>query len=108
MPNTIHFHQFLTLVYQGIRITNGMSADAFMGFYNKAKDHAELGRRALNENNPEKATDLWRTIFGDRFPDTQAVNNKDMLSEAFASHPLHSQTVLLFLTSQRDLHDLVP
>ena len=63
-------------------ITNGMSADAFMGFYNKAKDHAELGRRALNENNPEKATDLWRTIFGDRFPDTQAVNNKDMLSEA--------------------------
>ena len=52
----------------GNSVTRGLSFAAFEGFYNKAKAHAETGRRALNEEDAEKAVALWRQIFGDRFP----------------------------------------
>jgi hypothetical protein len=49
-------------------VTAGMTADAFKGFYNKAKAHAELGRKAIQEKDPEKELGFWREILGDRFP----------------------------------------
>jgi predicted nucleotidyltransferase len=52
----------------GNNVTYGMTFAAFEGFYNKAKKHAELGRRAIDEDDPEKELKLWREIFGDRFP----------------------------------------
>ncbi|NQT56413.1 MAG: nucleotidyltransferase [Desulfobacteraceae bacterium] len=52
----------------GNSVTEGISFAAFEGFYNKSKDHAEIGRKALEEKDQEKATKLWRKIFGDRFP----------------------------------------
>ena len=52
-------------------VTNGMTADAFKGFYNKVKAHAELGRKAIQEKDAEKELGLWREIFGDRFPAAQ-------------------------------------
>ena len=52
----------------GNSVTTGITFAAFEGFYNKAKVHAETGRKALDEDDAEKAVELWRQIFGDRFP----------------------------------------
>lgn len=52
----------------GNSVTTGLSFAAFEGFYNKAKAHAETGRKALDEEDADKAVALWRQIFGDRFP----------------------------------------
>lgn len=54
----------------GNSVMAGMTTDAFVGFCNKAKEHAELGRRALREGDFDRATEMWRRIFGDRFPAT--------------------------------------
>ena len=61
-------------------VTDGITVDAFIGFYNKAKSHAELGREALNETDPEEATKLWRKIFGDRFPKTEGTKSESLLA----------------------------
>jgi hypothetical protein len=53
---------------QGNSVTSGLSFAAFEGFYNKAKAHAETGRKALGEEDADKAVALWRQIFGYRFP----------------------------------------
>ena len=52
----------------GNNVTYGMTFAAFEGFYNKAKKHAEIGRRAIEEDDPEEELRLWREIFGERFP----------------------------------------
>ena len=62
-------------------VTNGITPDAFAGFYNKAKVHAELGRKALNETDVEKATELWKKIFGDRFPKTETSRSASLLEQ---------------------------
>lgn len=67
---------------QSNSVTNGMTADAFIDFYNKAKEHAELGRKALNETDPEKATELWQDIFGDRFRETAGTKAESLLASA--------------------------
>ncbi len=64
----------------GTSVTDGITSDAFNGFYNKVKKHAELGRKALNETDPEKATDLWKQIFGDRFPKTKGAKSESLLA----------------------------
>lgn len=66
----------------GISVTDGITSDAFNGFYNKVKKHAELGRKALKEIDPEEATKLWKQIFGDRFPKTEGTNSKSLLAPA--------------------------
>lgn len=72
----------------GNSVTDGMSVDAFISFYNKVKTHAELGRRALNETDPEKATELWRQIFGDRFPKTEPSKSESTLAGAVKASSL--------------------
>ena len=64
----------------GTSVTDGITSDAFNGFYNKVKKHAELGRKALNETDSEKATGLWRQIFGDRFPETKGTKSESLLA----------------------------
>lgn len=53
-------------------VTNGMEFKEFEAFYNKAKKHAEIGRRAQREEDPEKELKLWRNIFGSRFPTSKS------------------------------------
>lgn len=52
----------------GNSITEGLTFSAFEGFYNKVKSHAEIGEKALNEEDEEIALNLWREVFGPRFP----------------------------------------
>jgi hypothetical protein len=69
----------------GNSVTYGMTFDSFEGFYDKAKAHAELGRRAVEEDDPEKELGLWRKIFGPRFPAPAAAKkSQDLLSEPLA------------------------
>lgn len=63
-------------------VTDGISINSFLGFYNKVKDHAYIGRKALETEDPEKATNLWRNIFGPRFPSTEATTSESTLSQA--------------------------
>lgn len=72
----------------GNSVTDGISPDAFIGFYNKANAHAELGRKALNETDPEKATELWRQIFGERFPKTEVAKSESLLAAALTPSTL--------------------
>ena len=46
------------------------------------KVHAELGRRAINETDQEKALALWRQIFGNRFPASDVSESKSYLAPA--------------------------
>ncbi|WP_066385772.1 SMODS domain-containing nucleotidyltransferase [Neobacillus mesonae] len=59
----------------GNSVTDGMTFEAFKGFYNKAKAHAEIGRKALDETDGEESLKLWRSIFGDRFPKNKGTSN---------------------------------
>jgi len=65
----------------GKSVTYGMTFAAFEGFYNKAKKHAEVGRRAIEEDDPEKELKLWRQIFGNRFPAPAAKRAASLLSD---------------------------
>ncbi len=49
-------------------VTSSVSFDAFQGFYNKVKNHANLGRKAIQEDDNDKSTEIWRRIFGTHFP----------------------------------------
>jgi len=80
----------------GNSVTGRLSFDAFEGFYNKAKAHAELARRALLEDDENKALYLWRQIFGTCFPaGGQRAVAESLLSTAavpspftFPQHPI--------------------
>ena len=63
-------------------VTDGLTSDEFAGFYKKVSSYAELGRKALNETDPEEATKLWKKILGDRFPKTEGTNSKSLLAPA--------------------------
>jgi len=66
----------------GNSVTDGITFDSFEGFYNKAKAHAELGRRAQSEQDLDKALALWREIFGSRFPASGASKANSLLGQA--------------------------
>ena len=70
-------------------VTDGITPEAFASFYNKVKEHAELGRKALDETDIEKATNLWRKIFKNRFPKTEVSRSESLLvraGEAILTH----------------------
>lgn len=71
----------------GNSVTEGITFAAFKGFHVKAEAHAERARRAeaLAEEDPNKATELWRRIFGDRFPELKSVKTAGLLSVTDAS-----------------------
>jgi hypothetical protein len=66
----------------GNSVTNGMTFDAFEGFYSKAKEHAELGRKAQAEDDADRSLALWRRIFGPRFPASGRSKAAALLNEA--------------------------
>jgi len=66
----------------GNLVMDGITFDAFEGFYNKVKKHAEIGREAIEEEDPERSLELWREIFGQRFPESKRTNNNSLLARA--------------------------
>jgi len=62
-------------------VTDGMSFAAFEGFYNKIKNHAEMGRKAIDEGDEKRSLDLWCNIFGDRF--ASSCNASSLLANAY-------------------------
>jgi hypothetical protein len=68
----------------GNSVTRGMTVAAFEGFYRKAEAHAKLARQALEEADLEKAIELWRKVFGDRFPKVKSKEAARLLSAAAA------------------------
>jgi hypothetical protein len=66
----------------GNSVTAGMTFDTFEGFYNKAKEHAELGRKAQAEPDADKSLAMWRKIFGPRFPGSGQSKAAGLLNEA--------------------------
>ena len=77
----------------GNSITDGMTFDAFKGFYNKAKNQGELGREAQQEEDEQKSLDKWRSIFGYRFPSSGKSDSRDegLLSATVISEGLSFQ-----------------
>jgi len=63
-------------------VTSKVGFDEFQGFYNKVKTHAELGRKAINETDQEKALALWQRVFGNRFPASDVAESKSYLAPA--------------------------
>lgn len=72
----------------GNSVTDGMSVSAFVGFHSKAKAHAEVGRKALGEQDPDEATKLWRQVFGYRFPKTTIAESESTLAKAVKASTL--------------------
>lgn len=70
----------------GNSVTTGISLAAFNGFYRKAVTHAELARVALVEEDSDRATEIWREIFGDRFPKVQTTKASGLLDAAVSVH----------------------
>ena len=61
----------------------------------RPKAHAKKAREALAEEDVEKATKLWREIFGDRFPKVKSNKSAGLLGVAaaprtalFPDHPV--------------------
>jgi hypothetical protein len=69
-------------------VTSGLTFDAFEGFYNKVKTHAEIGEKIRTETDPDEELKLWRKIFGDRFPAAGgSTKADDLLQEAASVSP---------------------
>jgi len=64
----------------GNSVTDGISFAAFEGFYRKAETHAEKAQNALDEEDKDKATLLWREIFGIRFPKIKTTTEESLLT----------------------------
>lgn len=77
-------------------VTNGMEFEEFKAFYEKIEEHAVFGRKAINEKDDEKQLEMWRQIFGERFPKTGSSKSAENLLMApvvatrveFPNHPI--------------------
>lgn len=65
----------------GNSVTDGMSFAEFEGFYKKIKNHAEIGKKAIIEEDEKLSLELWCKIFGDRF--ASSCNTSSLLAEAY-------------------------
>ncbi len=82
----------------GNSVTSNIPFDEFKSFYDLIKKHAGKSREALEEEDNETMTSLWREIFGNRFPATKSSKNEKsllsapvsagVLSPIFPDHPV--------------------
>jgi predicted nucleotidyltransferase len=72
----------------GNSVIEGMTFEEFNAFHNTAKKHAKLGREAINEADPEKETEKWRKVFGERFPACTSRTAEGLLTTAAVSSSL--------------------
>ncbi len=68
----------------GSDILDKVTVPQWKDFMGKVELHADLARRAQKEDDMEKATNLWRRVFGDRFPKTETVKSESFASRAVA------------------------
>lgn len=52
----------------GNNVFSNVKFEEFKKFYDTVKEHAELARKAVNETDEDKQLELWRKVFGSRFP----------------------------------------
>ncbi|MFO0840894.1 MAG: hypothetical protein U0797_00660 [Gemmataceae bacterium] len=86
----------------GSSVASQLPLEAFQAFVAKARSHAEIGRAALADSDPERALRKWREIFGDRFPADESAKAARGLLEApavvagspytFPDRPVRPQT----------------
>ncbi|AII57428.1 hypothetical protein X792_01225 [Dehalococcoides mccartyi CG1] len=65
----------------GNSVTDDIKYEDFREFFHKIKDHAKVGRDALNCTDCDEATGLFREVLGDRFPKTTSNRAKSTLAE---------------------------
>ena len=65
-------------------VLSGMTSAAFKGFYNKAATCADIGRRALDAGDSEEGLQLWRDVFGSRFPAPANLKATELLDDPVA------------------------
>lgn len=61
----------------GSNVFSNVTFEEFKRFYDTVKAQAELARKAVNETDDDKQLELWRKVFGPRFPanaSTRAAN----------------------------------
>ena len=68
----------------GNSVLSGVTVSAFKGFYNKAATCAEIGRRALDAGDTEEGLQLWRDVFGSRFPAPASQKTSELLDDPVA------------------------
>jgi len=59
---------------RGVRAHNvlhRLSGEDFKKFYDKVKEAAEIAREALDEQDKPKSAELWRKLFGTKFPEAK-------------------------------------
>ena len=72
----------------GNSVLSSMNSAAFQGFYNKAATCAEIGRRALDAGDTEEGLQLWRDVFGSRFPAPANLKTAELLDDPVAPSSL--------------------
>ena len=73
----------------GNSVTSKVTFKDFKSFYDVVVDHAEKAKEALYEEDPDRMTELWREIFGSRFPKTSVSKAENgLLSKAVQGTPL--------------------
>lgn len=66
----------------GNSVTNDIDYKAFFQFYDKVKADALKARKILSGSDLDEATDVFREIFGDRFPKGPTANSTSTLLQA--------------------------
>ena len=84
----------------GNYVTSNVTAEAFSGFYGKAKEHLAIIERAfeIGVSDPGKELESWHKVFGGRFPAAASQKSTELLSQAvaptnlsFPNHPIQPQ-----------------
>jgi hypothetical protein len=75
-------------------VFSNVKFEEFKQFYDTVKAQAELARKAVNEEDEDKLLELWRQVFGSRFP----ANGKSRSAAAGIAPSLLKPAVGLGLT----------
>jgi len=65
----------------GNSVTSNISLEDFKTFHDLVKEHAAIARAALQTDDAEESTQLWRQIFGSRFPSGEKTKAASLLGE---------------------------
>ncbi|MDT2815252.1 SMODS domain-containing nucleotidyltransferase [Vagococcus carniphilus] len=65
-------------------VLNGITSEQFKALYKKIEEHAIISRQALDTEDGEESTKLWKKVFGNEFPVSTSSSNS-LYSEQNAS-----------------------
>ncbi|WP_412550735.1 hypothetical protein [Shimia sp. MIT910701] len=75
----------------GNDILSKVSITNWKSFISRVKTHAAVARKALEEDDTEEATRLWRKLFGSRFKSTQK-SAAGTSTSSFAAVPIEKKS----------------